>query len=133
VACRFDSTDNDGTVPIRRAMVMPPVTRRTPPSDEPPPPPVPPHILVGWFGVMASAGLAFGLIADRRPFGTDMFAHPLFVFFFVVGAGLLVLRAVLRRPVPEVIPDRMLFVGCLLGIILFLIGNWLGTRLLAPL
>jgi hypothetical protein len=83
-----------------------------------------------WFGLMGVGGLAFGIVAERRPFGTDMLAHPLIVFFIVVGVGLLVLRAALRRPVPGVIPDRQLFVGCLVGLAAFLAGNWVGTHLL---
>ena len=86
--------------------------------------------LTWWFGLMSLGGLAFGLNADRRPFGSDMLAHPLIVFFALVAAGLLVLRAVLRRPVPEVLPERMLVVGCVIGIIAYLAGNWLAANIL---
>jgi hypothetical protein len=78
---------------------------------------------------MGVGGFSFGLVAERRPFGNDMLAHPLIVFFFVVGVGLLILRAALRRPVPDVIPDRQLFVGCLAGLMAFLAGNWVATHL----
>jgi hypothetical protein len=57
--------------------------------------------------------------------------HPLIVFFLVVGAGLLVLRFALRRPVPQIIPDRLLLFGCVAGIAAFLIGNWLAVHLVA--
>ena len=53
------------------------------------------------------------------------------VFFVVVAAGLLGLRVVLRRPVPEIISDRLLLVGCLVGLAAFLIGNWLAVNLVA--
>lgn len=78
---------------------------------------------------MGLGGLAFGLNAERRPFGDDLFAHPLIVFFAAVGAGLLVLRAMLRRPVPEILPERVLIWGCILGAAAFLVGNWLEVKL----
>ena len=59
-----------------------------------------------WYGAMVIGGLAFGLLGERRPLGNDIFAHPLTLFFMVAMAGLLVLRAALARPVPEVIPER---------------------------
>ena len=80
---------------------------------------------------MLAGGLAFGLIGERRPFGNDILAHPLAVFFAVVAAGLLVLRIVLARPVPELIPERTLLAGCLIGGAAFLAGNWLATHVLA--
>jgi len=59
----------------------------------------------GWcYGLMAAGRLAFGLIGERRPFGQDMLAHPLVVYFALAAAGLLVLRAALARPVPEFHP-----------------------------
>jgi hypothetical protein len=61
-----------------------------------------------WYGLVMAGGLAFGLIGERRPFGSDMLAHPLVVYFAVVAVGLLGLRVVLGRPVPEVIPERVL-------------------------
>jgi hypothetical protein len=80
---------------------------------------------------MALGGLAFGLFAERRPFGDAFLAHPLAVFFIVVGASLLALRAVLRRPVPEILPERMLIIGCVVGAATFLAGNWIDTHILS--
>jgi hypothetical protein len=79
---------------------------------------------------MALGGLAFGLYAERRPFGDDVFAHPLIVFFVVVGAALLLLRAALRRPVPEILPERVLLQGCAVGVGAYLVGNFLAVKLL---
>jgi drug/metabolite transporter (DMT)-like permease len=83
-----------------------------------------------WFGAMALGGLAFGLIAERRPFGDDVFAHPLVAFFILAGAALIALRMALARPVPEVIPERALLLGCFLGLGMFLVGNWVGVHAL---
>jgi hypothetical protein len=83
-----------------------------------------------WYGLVALAGFGFGLFADRRPFGDDILAHPLVVFFVLVGLALLVLRAVLARPVPEVIPDRALMLGCVLGLAMFLAGNFAAAHML---
>ena len=69
---------------------------------------------------MALAGFGFGLFAERRPFGDDILVHPLVVFFVLVGLSLLALRIVLARPVPDVIPDRALMLGCVLGLAMFL-------------
>jgi len=80
---------------------------------------------------MLAGGLGFGLIGERRPFGQDMLAHPLVVYFALAAASLLVLRAVLARPVPEVIPERTLVSGCLLGVAAFLAGNFINTYVLA--
>jgi hypothetical protein len=79
---------------------------------------------------MGLAGFGFGLFADRRPFGDDILVHPLVVFFVLAGLSLLVLRVVLARPVPEVIPDRILMLGCVLGLAMFLAGNFAAARLL---
>lgn len=81
---------------------------------------------------MALAGFGFGLFAERRPFGGDVLAHPLVVFFLAVGLVLLVLRFALGRPVPDVIPERVLVIGCFVGLALFLAGNFLATRLPSP-
>jgi hypothetical protein len=55
------------------------------------------------------------------------------VFFILVGLALLALRVILARPVPEVIPDRALMLGCVLGLAMFLIGNFVTSRgLLLP-
>jgi hypothetical protein len=94
-------------------------------------PPVPGRILVWWFAAMSAAGVLFGVFAEKRPFGDDVLAHPLVVLFIVVGIGLLVLRFALRRPVPEIIPDRLLLFGCVVGLAAFLIGNWLAVHLRA--
>jgi hypothetical protein len=107
------------------------MSRRVPPSAAPPLSQPSRRVLGWWFGLISVGGLAFGIVAERRPFGTDMLAHPLIVFFMAVGGGLLVLRAALRRPVPDVIPDRKLFIGCLVGLVAFLAGNWMGTHLVA--
>jgi hypothetical protein len=88
---------------------------------------------VWWFGVMGLAGFGFGLFADRRPFGDDVFAHPLLVFGILVVVSLLALRFILARPVPEVLPDRALMLGCALGLAMFLVGNFVTSRgLLLP-
>jgi len=84
-----------------------------------------------WHGLMLAGGLGFGLIGERRPFGQDMLAHPLVVYFAAAAVGLMVLRAVLARPVPEVIPERALVSGCLLGAAAFLAGNFINTYLIA--
>ena len=83
-----------------------------------------------WFGAMGLAGFGVGLFADRRPFGNDILLHPLVLFFVLVGLSLLILRAVLARPVPEVIPDRALMLGCALGLAAFLIGNFAAANML---
>ena len=82
-----------------------------------------------WCGLMVAGGLGFGLLGDRRPFGTDVLAHPLVVFFVVVAATLLALRVALARPVPELIPERTLIVGCIIGVAAFLVGNWVALHL----
>jgi hypothetical protein len=80
-----------------------------------------------WYGLVCAGGFAFGLLGDRRPFGTDMLAHPLVMFFAVVGVALLLLRVVLARPVPQVISERDLLLGCLAGAAAFLAANWLAA------
>jgi hypothetical protein len=79
---------------------------------------------------MALGGFGFGLFADRRPFGNDILAHPLVLFFILVGLSLLVLRIALARPVPDVIPDRALMLGCVLGLAMFLAGNFVAAHAL---
>ena len=83
-----------------------------------------------WYGLMALVGFGFGLFADRRPFGDGILVHPLVLLFVLVGLSLLALRMVLARPVPEVIPDRALMLGCVLGVAMFLAGNFVAARLL---
>jgi hypothetical protein len=51
-------------------------------------------------------------------------AHPLILFFVAVGVALVGLRIACGRPVPEVIPERALIIGCLVGAAAFLVGNW---------
>jgi hypothetical protein len=92
-------------------------------------PPVSGRVLVWWFALMSAAGVLFGVYADKRPFGNDVLAHPLIILFVVVGVALLALRVVLRRPVPDIIPDRLLIIGCFVGLAAFLIGNWLAVNL----
>jgi len=84
-----------------------------------------------WYGLMVAGGLGFGLIGERRPFGQDMLAHPLVVYFAMAALGLLVLRAALGRPVPEVIPERTLISGCLIGAAAFLAGNFISAHMIA--
>jgi hypothetical protein len=100
--------------------VRPP--RKRPPSG---------RILVWWFAAMSAAGVLFGAFAGQRPFGDDVLTHPIVIMFIVVGIGLLVLRFAMRRPVPEIIPDRLLVFGCIIGLAAFLIGNWLAVHLRA--
>jgi len=83
-----------------------------------------------WRVLMIAGGFVFGLLADRRPFGETFLGHPIVVFAGIAGLGLLVLRVVLRRPVPEIIPERAIVVGFLLGIAAFLVGNWVGVHLI---
>jgi hypothetical protein len=110
-------------------------TARTISMNAPTPPPHPHltsgRILTWWLGLMSVAGVLFGVFSQDRPFGNDILEHPLVVFFVVVGVGLLVLRVAWRRPVPDIIPDRLLVVGCFVGLAAFLIGNWLAVHLLA--
>jgi len=84
-----------------------------------------------WYGLMAAGGFVFGLPGDRRPFGTDVLAHPVVVFFAVAAAALLVLRLASARPVPELIPERALLIGCLVGGAAFLAGNWVAAHVVA--
>ena len=86
-----------------------------------------------WYGLVMAGGLGFGLIGERRPFGNDTLAHPLVVYFAAVAVGLLVLRVVLARPVPEVIPERVLVAGCLSGVAAFLVGNFIGVHMVGGL
>jgi hypothetical protein len=98
--------------------------------DHPPPVPVSPRLLTWWFGLMALGGVAFGLYAEQRPFGDGVLAYPLIVFFVFVAAGLLTLRFLHARPVPELISERYLAVGIGIGIACFVIGNWFGVNLI---
>jgi hypothetical protein len=86
--------------------------------------------LTWWFGLMGLGGLAFGLVGDRRPLGNDILAHPFAVYFIVVGIALLALRFAAARPVPEIISERSLLAGCVVGAAAFLVGNWLAAHLI---
>lgn len=83
-----------------------------------------------WYAAMAAGGLVFGLLGDRRPLGGDVFAHPLMLFFILVMIALMAMRIVLARPVPEVVPERALLLGCLAGLAAFLAGNWIAAHIL---
>jgi predicted cobalt transporter CbtA len=87
------------------------------------------RILVWWYGLVAVAGFGFGLLGERRPFGTDMLAHPLVVFYAGVAVSLIIIRVALGRPVPEVIPERALVAGCIIGAAAYLAANFLVARL----
>jgi hypothetical protein len=80
---------------------------------------------------MGAGGFGFGLVAERRPLGEDLLAHPLVVYFIIVGLALLVLRAALARPVPDAIPERALIAGCVIGLAAFLVGNFIGVHAIA--
>lgn len=82
-----------------------------------------------WYGLMAVGGLLFGLLGDKRPFGASVLAHPLVLFFAVVAVALLILRVARGRPVPELIPERALVIGCFVGGISFLAGNWIAAHM----
>jgi hypothetical protein len=84
-----------------------------------------------WYALMALGGFGFGLLAERRPFGQDVLAHPLVVYFIVVGFALLVLRVVRAQPVPRIIPERTLLLGCVFGMAAFLVGNFTMVHLIA--
>jgi hypothetical protein len=88
-----------------------------------------PIALVLWYALMAIGGLAFGALGDRRPFGDNLLFHPLVMFMTAAGVGLIVLRIALARPVPEIIPDRKLAFGFLIGWAAFLAGNFLAMQL----
>lgn len=90
-----------------------------------------PRVLTWWFGLAAVGGLVFGAFAERRPFGDGLLAHPLVLLAAVVAAGLLVFRFASGRPVPEVISERALLIGCLIALGAFLVGNWFGVQLAA--
>jgi len=101
----------------------------TPNGSRNAPAPATRRILVWWYGLVALAGFGFGLLGERRPFGTDMLAHPLVVFYAGVAVSLIVIRVALGRPVPEVIPERALMAGCIMGAAAYLAANFLVTRL----
>jgi hypothetical protein len=86
--------------------------------------------LLWWRILMMAGGFAFGLFADRRPFGETILGHPIVLFAGFAGLGLLILRVVLGRPVPDVIPERAIVVGFFLGFAGFLVGNWIAVHLI---
>jgi len=83
-----------------------------------------------WYGAIGAAGFGFGMIGEHRPFGDDMLAHPLVVYFLAVAGALVVLRLGARRPVPELVPERALIAGCIAGLALFLVGNFIAAHLI---
>ena len=87
------------------------------------------RLLGYWYGAVCIAGLGFGLVGERRPFGENILAHPFIVYAFVLAAALLVVRVVRQRPVPELIPERALGLGCAAGVALFLAGNFIAAHL----
>ena len=88
------------------------------------------QLMAGWYGAMAVSGLGFGLLGERRPFGEDILAHPLILYCLAVAGGLLVLRFGSGRPVPQIIPERALGRGCALGLVMFLVGNFIAAHLI---
>ena len=88
------------------------------------------RLIAGWYGAIAVSGLGFGLLGEHRPFGEGMLAHPLIIFCLAVAGGLLVVRFVSGRPVPEIIPERALGRGCALGFATFLVGNFIAAHLI---
>lgn len=74
--------------------------------------------------------MGFGLLGDRRPFGEDILAHPLIIYCLAVAAGLLILRFIGGRPVPEIISEHALGRGCALGLVMFLIGNFIAAHVI---
>jgi hypothetical protein len=105
-------------------------SRIDPPTSAPRPSAPRSRIITGWFAAMALGGFGFGLMAERPPFGDDFFAHPFVAFFVAAGAGLLILRFAAGRPVPELIAERALALGCAVGVAAFLAGNWVGVHVL---
>lgn len=116
--------------PGARRSAQPKASRESQTQSEPP---ARRNVLAWWFGAMTLGGFGFGILADRRPFGENVLVHPLVTFFILVGLGLIAMRVLMARPVPEVISDRALIIGCLVGLALFLAGNFVGVYLLAPL
>ena len=81
-----------------------------------------------WVASMVVGGLIFGSMAVRQPFGKGLLEHPIVIYFALAALGLLVLRFTLSRPVPEVIPDRALFIGGVAGLGAFLVANFVVAR-----
>lgn len=87
------------------------------------------RLLGYWYGAVCIAELGFGLLGER-PFGENILAHPFIVYAFALAAALLVVRVVRQRPVPELIPERALGLGCAAGVALFLAGNFIAVHLI---
>ena len=87
------------------------------------------RLLGYWHGAVCIEGLGFGLLGERRPLGQSILAHPFNVYACVVAACLLVIRVVRQRPVPDLIPERALGLGCAAGVALFLAGNFIAAHL----
>jgi hypothetical protein len=104
---------------------------RPDPADHPPPVPISPHLLTGWFGLMAVAGVGFGWFANEQPFGNGLLAHPLVVLFALASAALLTLRFLHGRPVTEIISIQNVALGCFIAIVCFFVGDWFGVNLMA--
>jgi hypothetical protein len=83
-----------------------------------------------WYVLMALGGLAFGTLGERRPFGNGILLHPWMLYFALGWVCLIVLRLGLPRPLPEMIPDRALVIGCVIGLVLFLASNFIVVHLL---
>ncbi len=81
-----------------------------------------------WIASMVAGGVVFGSLAVRQPFGKGLLEHPVVIYFALAALGLLVLRFTLSRPVPEVIPDRALFIGGVAGLGAFLATNFVVAR-----
>lgn len=88
------------------------------------------RLIAAWYGAITLSGLCFGLLGERRPFGEDILAHPVVIYFAMVAVGLLVLGLICRRPVPEIIPERALARGCAAGIAFYLIGNFIAAHVI---
>ena len=97
----------------------------------PPPKRVSGRILTWWFGLMSAAGVGSGLFADKRPFGDDGLGYRLLIVCVAVVVALLALRVALRRPLPDLIRDRLLLFGGFVGLAAFLVGHWLAVNLAA--
>jgi hypothetical protein len=78
----------------------------------------------------ASRGSASACWARGGHSEKNILAHPFIVYAFVLAAALLAVRVVRKRPVPELIPERALGLGCAAGVALFLAGNFIAAHLI---
>ena len=87
---------------------------------------------VWWYGLMALGrawASACSPTAGRS--ATDILVHPLVMFFILVGARAAgAARRCWRGRCPEVISDRALIAGCVVGLAAFLAGNFVGAHVL---